>query len=244
MQSTVPIPVEGYYNRGVVALATVVSPVWFAYYLWNGHDINLLSGDSWFFFLIFWLISAFVAAMVLRYAPGGDGSMAMGVAAPLALYGFILAATWIDYVADNLVSLLDFIGIVLHIPGAIMGLTVLAWGNSMGDLSANMTMARKGLANMAMTACFAGPVFNILIGLGLGFSSLASKTGHSETSVSLNAAVKTGFLFVLLNCISILATGLYFGRGRIESYYGYTALALYTLYIISSMTLQFSKIGS
>ena len=78
--------------------------------------------------------------------------MNMLAATPIALYGFVIAATWIDYVADSLVSLLDFMGIVLHIPGAIMGLTVLAWGNSMADLSANITMARKGLANMAMTA--------------------------------------------------------------------------------------------
>ena len=74
--------------------------------------------------------------------------MALILATPLALYGFVIAATWIDFVADHLVSLLDFMGIVLHIPGQIMGLTILAWGNSMGDLSANMTMARKGLANM------------------------------------------------------------------------------------------------
>ena len=44
----------------------------------------------------------------------------------------------------------------------VLGLTVLAWGNSVGDMSTNMAMARKGLANMAMTACYAGPVFNLL----------------------------------------------------------------------------------
>ncbi len=44
----------------------------------------------------------------------------------------------------------------------VLGLTVLAWGNSIGDMSTNMAMARKGLANMAMTACYAGPVFNLL----------------------------------------------------------------------------------
>lgn len=65
---------------------------------------------------MFWLFTIFVAASVLRFAPGGEGHMAMGVATPIALYGFIMAATWIDYVADHLVSLLDFMGIVLHIP--------------------------------------------------------------------------------------------------------------------------------
>jgi sodium/potassium/calcium exchanger 6 len=47
--------------------------------------------------------------------------------------------------------------------GQVLGLTVLAWGNSVGDMSTNCAMARKGLANMAMTACYAGPVFNLLV---------------------------------------------------------------------------------
>jgi hypothetical protein len=90
-----------------------------------GHEINLLSNGTVFFFLIYWFICTVVAAMVLRFAPGGEGNMAMFAATPIALYGFVMAATWIDYIADHLVSLLDFMGIVLHIPGSIMGLTVL-----------------------------------------------------------------------------------------------------------------------
>jgi len=81
------------------------------------------------FFLVTWGIAVAVALVVLRYAPSGEGTMSMAVAAPIALVGFVVAATWIDFVADHLVSLLDFIGIMLHIPGSIMGLTVLAWGN-------------------------------------------------------------------------------------------------------------------
>ena len=63
---------------------------------------------------------------------------------PIALYGFVVAATWIDLIADNLVALLEFLGIMCRIPNAIMGMTILAWGNSMPDLSGNVTMARKG----------------------------------------------------------------------------------------------------
>jgi sodium/potassium/calcium exchanger 6 len=37
---------------------------------------------------------------------------------------------------------------MFHIPKTIMGVTVLALGNSMSDLSADVALARKGLANM------------------------------------------------------------------------------------------------
>jgi len=240
---TVPIPCEGYYNRATVALAMVVSPLWFAYYIYDGHGVNMFGPGVIFYFLGFWIITIIIAAVIIRYAPGGEGHMSLVVATPIALYGFCIAATWIDFVADHLVSLLNLMGIVLHIPGTIMGLTVLAWGNSMGDLSANLTMARKGLANMAMTACFAGPIFNILMGLGLGFSSLAANTGKAETAVALSPSVITGFVFILMNSVSIVVCGLAFGKGRIKPYYGYVALTMYIIYVSSSIGIQFSKYG-
>ena len=121
-----------------------LSPLWFAYYLSIQHDINLFSKEFFPYFSIYFGVSIFIGLLVLRFAPGGDRPMSLIAATPIALYGFIMAASMIDYIADNLVALLDFIGIVLHIPGSIMGLTILAWGNSMADLSANITMARKG----------------------------------------------------------------------------------------------------
>ena len=152
-KATISIPCEGYYNRGIIALSIALSPLWSAFYMYKSHDTNVFAKDWIVIFLPFWGLSTFVAVLLVRYAPADENSMSMWIATPIALYGFIIAATWIDYIADCLVGLLDFMGIVLHIPGAIMGLTILAWGNSMADLSANVTMARKGLANMAITAC-------------------------------------------------------------------------------------------
>jgi solute carrier family 24 (sodium/potassium/calcium exchanger), member 6 len=240
-QITVPIPCEGYYCRALVSLSLALSPIWFVFYLWSGHDYNLLSGSStrWIAFLLLELCVCSFSLCILRFAPGGNGEMALLYSTPIALYGFIIAATWIDTIADSLVSLLNFIGIILRIPGPVIGLTILAWGNSMGDLSANMTMARKGLANMAMTACFAGPVFNILVGLGLGFSSLAAKTGNAETSVSLSPSVVTGFVFIALNGVALLTIGLGIGKGRIPKQFGYFALVVYSMYLITSITVQY-----
>ena len=82
----------------------------------------------------------------------------------------------------------------------------------MGDLSANMTMARKGLANMAITACFAGPVFNILIGLGGGFTKLNHDQGVDATEVELSPAIEVGFVFLIVNCLLVLVSGLLINR--------------------------------
>jgi len=238
-QATIPIPCEGYYNRGFVALSMALAPLWFSYYLLAQHDINLWSEELFSCFLIYFGVSCVIGLLILRFAPGGEGNMSLVVATPIAFYGFVMAATWIDWIADRLVAVLNFVGIVLHIPGAVMGLTVLAWGNSVGDLSANISMARKGLANMAMTACFAGPVFNILLGLGLGFRGLESQTGEAESQVSLSAPILAGFVFIVLNCVTILAIGIFVGKGRIETSYGYVAVTLYAIYIVTSITLEF-----
>uniref|UniRef100_A0A7S4R3X5 Sodium/calcium exchanger membrane region domain-containing protein n=1 Tax=Ditylum brightwellii TaxID=49249 RepID=A0A7S4R3X5_9STRA len=237
---SVPIPCEGYYCRALVALSIFLSPIWIGVYLLIQHDINLFLKSSIPYILIGCVPSFIIGALVLRYAPGGEGVMGLNVSVPIAFYGFVIAATWIDAIADQLVSLLVFFGAIFRIPGSIMGLTVLAWGNSMGDLSANMTMAKKGLANMAITACFAGPVFNILIGLGGGFSTLSKATGNAEAEVVLSPSISIGFFFLLCNCILVLVSGVILNKGMIPKSYGYAALALYLVYLIVSITVQFT----
>ena len=68
---------------------------------------------------------------------------------PLSLYGFLIAATWIDSIGGALVDLLQFFGTFLRIPPGILGMTVLAVGNSMGDLSSNLAMAKNGVSYLS-----------------------------------------------------------------------------------------------
>ena len=49
----------------------------------------------------------------------------------------------------------------------MLSLSILAWANSLGDLSADVAMTKKGFGEMAMTTTVAGPVMNILVGQGL-----------------------------------------------------------------------------
>ncbi|KAI0842900.1 hypothetical protein F5Y06DRAFT_76019 [Hypoxylon sp. FL0890] len=82
--------------------------------------------------------------------------------------GFCIAIAWISTIAGEVVGVLKAFGVILDISEAILGLTVFAVGNSVGDLVADVTVARLGYPVMALSACFGGPLLNILLGIGLG----------------------------------------------------------------------------
>ncbi|KAK4406579.1 Cation/calcium exchanger 5 [Sesamum angolense] len=85
---------------------------------------------------------------------------------PLCVIAFVMSVFWISTVAGELLNCLAALGVLLHLPSALLGLTVLAWGNSVGDLVADVAVAKAGQPAMAMAGCFAGPMFNMLFGLG------------------------------------------------------------------------------
>lgn len=59
-------------------------------------------------------------------------------------------------------------------------MTVLSWGNSLGDVSADVALTKKGFGEMAITATMAGPLFNILVGQGLGTLLQILKDGDAS----------------------------------------------------------------
>ncbi|KAF2221511.1 Sodium/calcium exchanger protein-domain-containing protein, partial [Elsinoe ampelina] len=88
----------------------------------------------------------------------------------LSLAGFVVSIAWISTIASQVVAILKAFAIILNMSHAILGLTVFAVGNSLGDLVADITVARLGFPVMALSACFGGPMLNILLGIGLSGS--------------------------------------------------------------------------
>jgi sodium/potassium/calcium exchanger 6 len=85
----------------------------------------------------------------------------------LCFVGFAVAIAWISTIANEVVGVLRTLGVILNMSDAILGLTIFAVGNSLGDLVADITVARLGFPIMALSACFGGPMLNILLGIGL-----------------------------------------------------------------------------
>lgn len=88
----------------------------------------------------------------------------------LSLAGFVVSIAWISAVASQVVGALKALAVILNMSHAIMGLTIFAVGNSLGDLVADVTVAKLGYPVMALSACFGGPMLNILLGVGLSGS--------------------------------------------------------------------------
>ncbi|KAL7541299.1 hypothetical protein ACHAWF_006900 [Thalassiosira exigua] len=116
---TNPVPCDGYYCRPLVAVSLSLSPLWLRYYFSDQFEVNIFASSIG---RIASAVAVTMGLVVMRYAPDGDGPMEFCMVVPLTLYGFAIAATWLDAIADALVDLLDLFGIMLNIPSTIMGL--------------------------------------------------------------------------------------------------------------------------
>ncbi|XP_060767551.1 mitochondrial sodium/calcium exchanger protein isoform X2 [Neoarius graeffei] len=158
-----------------------------------------------------------------------------------SLLGFIVSALWINTVASEVVGVLHLLGIVLHLSNTVLGLTLLAWGNSIGDCFADITIARQGYPRMAISACFGGIIFNMLFGVGLGCLLQMFKHRNfimleSEgllcwvLAAALGLSLVFSFVLVPLQCF------------HLSRAYGIFLLLFYVAFLIIALLTEFGKI--
>lgn len=148
----------------------------------------------------------------------------------LKAFSFIMSILWICAICEVMVDLLSLIGILLHLPVSFLGLTLLAWGNSAGDFCANPAIAKLGMRETAMTACFAGPLFNTLIGFGVSLivaCTSGSVTFDITTHMELIVAGS-----VLIFCTVLTIFLLLKNNGRIIVFHGKFQIAMYVVFLI------------
>jgi sodium/potassium/calcium exchanger 6 len=122
---------------------------------------------------------------------------------------FFMSLVWIYMLCNLIVDVLLVFELITGVSAALLGLTVLSWGNSLGDAFASVAVSKKGFGEMAFTGCVAGPVFNLLLGLGLTTIRCNLKLGEAgivydldrmdtQTKLAIMTLVFTIFMLCVL----------------------------------------------
>lgn len=152
------------------------------------------------------------------------------------LTAFVMCVMWVYTFAGELISCLSAVGKILSIPPAFLGLTILAWGNSIGDFFTNTAVAKQGLGAMAIAGCYAGPVFNILMGFGVALTYATIQSYPHAYSVVLDTSSKVSICFLVLAISSTIGIVSY-RDFKLDRLFGFYLLTLYAVYSVVQITL-------
>ncbi|KAJ1975681.1 Mitochondrial sodium/calcium exchanger protein [Dimargaris verticillata] len=159
----------------------------------------------------------------------------------LSVMSFIVCVIWIYATANELVALVQTIGVLLDISDRILGATILAWGNSLGDLFADIAMARAGYFYVALTAVFTAPILNTMLNLGVNFfiGCVRSGTGYLQFPTFSSPMI---FCTVFLMFMTFVVGGAvvpFLLKFRLPRFYGYVLYVMFGIFLVGLLTLEF-----
>ncbi|KAF8008794.1 hypothetical protein BT93_K2442 [Corymbia citriodora subsp. variegata] len=152
------------------------------------------------------------------------------------MVAFVMSVFWISTIAGELLNCLAALGKLLDLPPSLLGLTVLAWGNSVGDLVADVAIAKAGQPAMAMAGCFAGPMFNMLVGLGTALVMQTADVYPEAYVLHFHVGIVMAFVFLLLSLMGSLLV-ITWCRFRVQRFWGFSLVGIYVLFMIVSVAI-------
>ncbi|CAM6091554.1 unnamed protein product [Calypogeia fissa] len=153
--------------------------------------------------------------------------------------GFIMSMVWFYVIAMELVAVLVALGAIWKIDPAIFGLTVLAWGNSIGDMMSNLALVSLGDHRMqtSFSGCYAGPMFNTLIGLGVSFVLESWKTYPDPFAIPGDSSLFITLAFLVIGLLFALAMLLPRDMQPTKAF-GVGLMSLYTSFLVTRLLYQ------
>uniref|UniRef100_A0A914DRK4 Sodium/calcium exchanger membrane region domain-containing protein n=1 Tax=Acrobeloides nanus TaxID=290746 RepID=A0A914DRK4_9BILA len=158
---TIPLA-EQPWSRPLMILQCFTSPLLF---MWAFQCLTSQIENGPYICLLIMIGSIVVATILIWITDREKEPRLYRIAA--AFIGFILAAVWIYELANEIVDVVMMLGVILGISNDILGVTIIAWANSIGDFVSDIAVARKGFPRMGISAVIGGPLYNVFFGFGI-----------------------------------------------------------------------------
>ncbi len=145
---------------------------------------------------------------------------------------------WLNFfISVGLIALLSWalvesaieISLAIHIPEAVIALTVLAVGTSVPDLFSSIIVAKQGRGGMAVSNGVGSNVFDILVGLGLPFIIMILMSGQSISSSTSDLMES---ILLLFGSVILLIGVFILNKWRIGKGVGSLFISIYVLYVL------------
>lgn len=168
----------------------------------------------WLVTIGLFILSTGAAAVATRFSASSTTS-GRYIKTVSPLFGFVSAICWIALFATEIISIFQAIATHFNLSDDILGLTVYAWGNSVGDLISNFTIARMGLPLMALGACFGAPLLSLCL---LGVSAITVKMQLENSPFFLNYDIDTTFTVKIMALSVVMNIIMMFGLVRLNNW--------------------------
>lgn len=111
----------------------------------------------------------------------GRADSTPGVYKWIVLNSVISSISWMYFLIEILLCLLDTIGVVFNLDSTFLGLTILAIGNALTDMLSTLALFEiKNQQVLALSGAYNGQLFGILVGFGLANLKMSLHYGAEE----------------------------------------------------------------
>ena len=235
----------------VWALVMVVAVVWTCYLVYVLPREKVPEGGLRLMLVCFAFLTSIIWILIIANELGTHG----------VLLGCLFSGTHCACVWSAApVGIAAFFGTVSGLSESMVGITILAIGNSVNDLAADVTIARAGFPSMAIAGAYAGPMFSawlqhrnvaagvpglttidwlytdILFGLGVPLLIEITKNGAvslGQDSVTVNYSLLCAAGFVVFSLVTVAASGF-----RVTRPIGGALLFLYGVFFVFLVIIQ------
>lgn len=214
------------FNKWLMAVQCVLGPLFVVGVLFDG-----AAQEPWLL-LAAGITGITIGILVAVFAQNGEGSSSRLIR---CTFGFLVAIVWIMAIADEVVEVLKTFGEIFGLSDAIIGITIFAMGNSLADLVANMSIAVLSPI-MGFSACFGGPMLNILLGIGISGTYVIRQTGEAYDMQFSTSLVITGMslLGLLLATLVFVPWNDYY----LPRKWGFALIFAYTCIMIANVIVE------